>query len=75
VASEGPPSVRVAVSIAPSLTVFADEKYLRRAVSNVVRNAVAYAGDAGPIQVCAAPRGDVIRLSVLDERPAWKSRN
>jgi signal transduction histidine kinase len=55
--------------------VFADEKYLRRAVSNVVRNAVAYAGDAGPIQVCAAPRGDVIRLSVLDERPAWKSRN
>jgi len=40
---------RITVSIAPEVTVRTDAPMLARALSNLVRNAVRYAGDAGPI--------------------------
>jgi two-component system, OmpR family, sensor histidine kinase CpxA len=60
--------------IDPSINVLADAEYLRRAVGNVVRNAIRYAGHAGPIQILAEryvslDSGPLVRLSIEDSGP------
>jgi two-component system, OmpR family, sensor histidine kinase CpxA len=47
----------------------ADPELLVRAVANLVRNAVRYAGDAGPITISAERVGEEIELRVTDEGP------
>jgi two-component system sensor histidine kinase CpxA len=59
----------VRVDIEPDIQVRADPDLLVRAISNVIRNAVAYAGSAGTIRITAASDGDAVRLSVADQGP------
>jgi two-component system sensor histidine kinase CpxA len=54
------------VDAADDLIAVADSELLTRALANVVRNAVQYAGAAGPIDVVAVRRGDEIVLEVRD---------
>ena len=62
---------QVTVEVPTNLRVCAAPDLLERAVANVVRNAVRYAGDAGPIHVSAAEAdgGDKVILRVTDEGP------
>lgn len=48
------------------LWVRGDAELLRRALGNLIRNAVRHAGDAGPVRVVAAPDGTHIAISVVD---------
>ena len=64
--------VKVKVDIEEDLYALADRDLLDRALSNAVRNAVRYAGHAGPITVFAASAEHApteVRLTVLDEGP------
>jgi two-component system sensor histidine kinase CpxA len=49
--------------------VMADKDLLGRAVGNLVRNAVRYAGTAGPIAVVAVAENNHVRLQVADSGP------
>jgi two-component system sensor histidine kinase CpxA len=60
---------RVVVEIAPRLQALCDPDLLLRALSNLLRNAIRYAGHAGPIKVRAEEASDVVRLSVEDCGP------
>lgn len=68
---------KVVVEIAADLHVRAASDLLARAVANVVRNAVRYAGDAGPIRVSAETvhgegegnGEDTVALRITDEGP------
>lgn len=59
----------VCVAIDPALRVRADAELLCRALSNLIRNAVRYAGTAGAIGVTATTDGAAVRISVTDEGP------
>jgi len=53
----------------PNLRVIAHPDYLLRAFSNVVRNSVRYAGDAGPVTVKAAANGRDVAIVFADSGP------
>lgn len=57
------------VAVEPELTVDANEPYLVRAISNLLRNAVRYAGDAGPITIVAKRAGANVVITVADCGP------
>jgi two-component system sensor histidine kinase CpxA len=59
----------VTVDIPAELQVLADRDLLSRAVSNVVRNALRYAADAGPIMVSATREPVGVTLRVDDAGP------
>ncbi len=59
----------VQVEIPESIRVRAEPELLARAVGNLVRNAVRYAGGAGPIAVVASSSGNAVELRVRDEGP------
>jgi two-component system sensor histidine kinase CpxA len=61
-------SASITVSIDDKLNVLADPSYLFRAISNVVRNALRYAGD-GPIAIAARSEADGVYLTVADSGP------
>lgn len=67
--SEQTQGSKVDVQVNAGLVVLADEETVRRAVGNVIRNAVAYAGEAGPIAVRAQRTSKGVRISVEDEGP------
>jgi two-component system, OmpR family, sensor histidine kinase CpxA len=69
VARETSPSDAVEIEIAAELAVLADEDLLARAVGNVVRNAIRYAGGAGPVALRAVGSGAEIVLTVRDSGP------
>ena len=52
-------------------TVFAqaDGELLVRAVSNVVRHAIRYAGDEGPVTLACSREGEVVRILIQDCGP------
>ena len=52
-----------------ALTANAEPKLLARALGNVVRNAVRYAGHAGPILISAAERPGHVELVITDTGP------
>lgn len=60
-----------AVQVQPSepMNALADREYLLRALSNLVRNAVRYAGDAGPITISTRREGREIVIAVDDCGP------
>ena len=60
---------RVAVGDLAGLVVLADETLLARALGNLVRNALRYAGDAGPITLSAVRDGPRLVLAVEDHGP------
>ena len=60
---------RVAIEVEPNTFALADQAYLVRALSNLIRNALRYAGDAGPVMVSAHhDRGHVV-IRVSDSGP------
>lgn len=69
---EGAGGAAIRVDVAEDLQALADRDLLDRALSNAVRNAVRYAGHAGPITVFAASSKDApgeVRLTIFDEGP------
>ncbi len=60
---------RVTLNCPPALTAKADPDLLSRALGNLVRNALRYAGDTGPITVTAAPDEKGIAIVVEDNGP------
>lgn len=62
-----PPAIQVAIR--DDLVVKADPDLLCRALSNVLRNAVKYAGGAGAIEVTAEQPGADVILTISDHGP------
>ena len=63
---ETTPADNVNVRIDPKIHVVASADLLTRAIANLVRNAVKYAGDAGPIDVSAEKRNGVVEIQIRD---------
>ncbi|MBI4903317.1 MAG: HAMP domain-containing histidine kinase [Acidobacteria bacterium] len=59
----------IQVSIPPEITVVAYEPYLLRAISNLLRNALRYAGASGPILIAARREANRVLLTVTDCGP------
>ncbi|NOT64100.1 MAG: HAMP domain-containing histidine kinase [Acidobacteria bacterium] len=57
---------QVTLALDESLTAHAHPELLARALGNLIRNAVRYAGAAGPITLAGAAQGDHITLSLRD---------
>jgi two-component system sensor histidine kinase CpxA len=57
------------VNVHPGLKVLAEPDLLARAIANVLRNAVRYAGHAGPIVITATTRDGEVVLSITDRGP------
>ena len=60
---------QVRVNIPDGLTALAEPDLLARALANLVRNALRYAGDAGPIVIAAEAAGPEVVLGVSDAGP------
>ena len=60
---------RIETHIDGQLEVMAHPDYLFRSVANIIRNAIRYAGDAGPIVVSASEKGGVVSITVADNGP------
>jgi len=67
--TEAPPPAVVTTQIAPDACAQADTDLLARALGNLVRNAVRYAGHAGPITVSATREKNILVLRVTDSGP------
>jgi two-component system, OmpR family, sensor histidine kinase CpxA len=59
----------VGVDVDPALAVHAQPQLLARALANLVRNALRYAGQAGPIAVAARAVGGDVAITVSDRGP------
>lgn len=66
IAREAFAGAQIESNVPAGLLAMANEAFLLRAMSNVLRNAVRYAGAAGPIEIRAAREGEVISLTVAD---------
>ena len=60
------PAAEIITKIEPEIRVVASSELLTRALANLIRNAVKYAGDAGPINISAEKRKDMIAIQVRD---------
>ena len=60
---------RVTLNIPADLSVLADRDLLGRALGNLVRNALRYAANTGPIRLSALPQGPHVTLTVSDHGP------
>ena len=63
------PAVEIITEIDSGIRVVASSELLTRALANLVRNAVKYAGDVGPIHVSAERRRDEVAIEVRDTGP------
>jgi two-component system sensor histidine kinase CpxA len=63
---EDTPAVKITAKINPEIRVIASADLLTRALVNLIRNAVKYAGDAGPIDVTAKKKLDIVEIEVRD---------
>ncbi len=59
----------IAVNADAGLSVLGDPDLLARAIGNVLRNAIRYAGEAGPIVLSATTRGAHVFLAITDSGP------
>ena len=66
---EGPGDARIQLEVDPAHWVMADPGLLLRALSNLLRNALRYAGDAGPVTISSAARQKSIAIIVTDCGP------
>ncbi len=60
---------RVELQIPNNLSVLAQPELLSRALANLVRNALCYAGQAGPVTVSASRRDGEVVVTVSDQGP------
>jgi two-component system sensor histidine kinase CpxA len=63
------PETEINTKTDPKIRVIADPELLARALANIIRNAVTYAGDAGPIQVSAKRKGNKTEIEIRDSGP------
>lgn len=68
-ARERKDGVNIVVSVPEAVTAIAEPNLLLRALSNLVRNAVRYAGADGPITISAVRDGDSVLITVADSGP------
>jgi len=66
---ESMPTTEIITKIDSRIRVIADPELLARALANIIRNAVTYAGDAGPIHVSAKREKNKIKIQVKDSGP------
>lgn len=66
VSREGHAGVQFDIRVPTEVLVRADPGLLDRALANVVRNAIAYAGTAGPIAIAAEAGADRVVITVAD---------
>ncbi|MCI5131524.1 MAG: sensor histidine kinase [Candidatus Electrothrix sp. EH2] len=66
---EASPTVRIDVQADPEISVIASADLLTRALANLLRNAVKYAGEAGPIRLTARQNNGQVVLTVQDSGP------
>ncbi len=59
----------IVVNVAPDLKVLADGEQARRALVNVLHNAIKFSDEGGVIEVSARGVGDLVTLSVQDSGP------
>ena len=60
---------QVETHVDENLEVMANPDYLFRALANVLRNAIRYAGQAGPIVISARAQDAIVLISVADQGP------
>lgn len=70
---ESAEGTEITVAVDSSINVLAEPEYLFRALSNVVRNAVRYAGQAGPIRIETSREALLIVIAVTDSGPGVPS--
>jgi len=63
------PETEIIIKIDPGLQVAAAPALLARALANIVRNAVKYAGGHGPISISAERNQGVVKIAVRDSGP------
>ena len=63
------PTAEIIIEIDPKIRVVASSELLTRAIANLVRNAIKYTGVAGPINISAEKRKDMVELKVRDNGP------
>jgi two-component system sensor histidine kinase CpxA len=61
--------LEVVVDISPDTEVVVAPDLLIRAVSNLIRNSIKYAGDSGPIQIRAYPEDERVVVVISDHGP------
>jgi len=66
---EAPGQTQIKLEIAGDVVVRADGELLTRALSNLLRNAVRYAGEAGPITVSARSEQGAVQIMLADSGP------
>jgi two-component system sensor histidine kinase CpxA len=59
----------IETSVDDKLDALADPEHLFRAISNLVRNAIRYAGHAGPVRVAARAADGKVHVTVSDHGP------
>lgn len=69
IARESQSGVGFEVRVSDGLTVTADPALFERAVANLLRNAVKYAGGAGPVEIVASKESGVTVITVSDSGP------
>jgi two-component system, OmpR family, sensor histidine kinase CpxA len=69
VKAESRPGSDIQVEVDTQLEVNAESESLFRAVANVIRNAVRYAGEAGPIEILSRIEGNEVHLVIRDHGP------
>lgn len=69
IAREAVAGEAIELACAADLFVHADPDLLLRAVSNLLRNAIRYAADAGPIVVSAQPEDQRLVVAITDRGP------
>lgn len=60
-------NIEFVTRIDPHTEVVADAELLARAISNLVRNAIRYAGQSGPIQIIAEQKKTQVTIEVRDQ--------
>jgi signal transduction histidine kinase len=60
---------RLVLEAAPALSVQGDRELLRRAIENILRNAIRYAPEATPIEVRLEAAGDAALIAIRDYGP------
>lgn len=69
VCSREAPQLRYTFHVDSSITVLAEAKLLRRALSNIIRNSVRYAGDTSEITITADLQNARVLLQIADNGP------
>lgn len=66
---EGTQGITIGSNIEQGLRAYADAELLARAISNLVRNAIQYAGNEGPIDILAGNTESGVEILVRDSGP------